>query len=356
MSKETPEWLNNNVLAGYGRQMWHREESLMAEENVYPGAIPVGEVKRRLFGWHAVPRRVAVELPCGIDEMTHIGEDGRPMRWVVQDDRQAMARDDNDLIMGLFKDGYQGHQYDEWLIGAVSNILGESLGGGVGGLGIGSAGLLKGGAVAWVQVELPDVFRNRHGVNFHPRLLGFTSFDGSLATSWKMVNGIVVCDNTMEAARGESGAIYKIKHTRNSGYRLKDARQALGLVEREADEFDTEINALCETTVTDRQWFAFLDTYVPTVKDGEKLKGRSLTMAEGKRDALSRLWTHDARVAPWRGTAWGVRQAVNTWGHWEQMVRGAERTERIMLSAIKGDQAKMDDGALEVLGKVLATV
>jgi hypothetical protein len=47
-------------------------------------------------------------------------------------------------------------------------------------------------------------------------------------------------------------------------------------------------------------------------------------------------------------------QAVNTWTHHLQAVRGAERAERNMLNAITGATAKSDDETLALLGKILA--
>jgi hypothetical protein len=73
---------------------------------------------------------------------------------------------------------------------------------------------------------------------------------------------------------------------------------------------------------------------------------RSAGIAERKRQALGRLWNHDARVSPWRGTAWGVVQAVNTYVHHEQTVRGAARAERNMLRAVDGGIDQLDTATL----------
>lgn len=83
------------------------------------------------------------------------------------------------------------------------------------------------------------------------------------------------------------------------------------------------------------------------------MPSRARTSAEKKRDGLSRLWNHDARVAPWKGTAWGVVQAVNTWTHHEQTVRGAARTDRNMLRAVDGTTDTLDRATLTTLRKVL---
>ncbi|MCT9929819.1 DUF932 domain-containing protein [Planotetraspora sp. A-T 1434] len=58
-------------------------------------------------------------------------------------------------------------------------------------------------------------------------------------------------------------------------------------------------------------------------------------------------------MSPWRGTAWGVVQAVNTFTHHEQNVRGADRAERNMLRAVTGGIDELDRGTLRTLSAVL---
>jgi hypothetical protein len=121
-----------------------------------------------------------------------------------------------------------------------------------------------------------------------------------------------------------------------------------------SDDFAAEVAQLCATPVSPVQWTAFLDAHVPRADvSGAPLKGRSLTMAENKRDTLLRLYRHDQRVAPWAGTAHGVMQAVNTYEHHEGTVRGAQRPERNMLRTVTGDFAKLDRETLATLESVL---
>ncbi|MEZ0076246.1 DUF932 domain-containing protein [Planotetraspora sp. GP83] len=332
MSRESLEWLNANTLIGFTEKRgtaWHYRASMQSEEpNHYPGPIPVDDVKRRLFSWEAVSSPVYVEDPRGgISQVPG---------------RQAILRSDNGHVMGIFSDGYEPHPYVEWLIHTISRLLDADLS-------IGSAGLLKGGAVAWVSVEVPENIRTPEGVEFRPHLFGATSFDGSLATTFKRAVTNIVCDNTMAAGLAERGQQVKIKHSRHSKFRLAEARDALNIVYALAEEFSESVRDLCRTSVNRWQWDAFLDAHVPMPDQ----PGRSRTMAENKRDTLTRLWNHDLRVSPWCGTAWGVVQAVNTFTHHEQNVRGAERAERNMLRAVTGGIDELDRGTLRTLSAVL---
>jgi len=56
--------------------------------------------------------------------------------------------------MGIFSPGYTMHQYQEWLLTTVGDILDDTLA-------ISSAGLLKAGAIAWVEVSVPDSITTR---------------------------------------------------------------------------------------------------------------------------------------------------------------------------------------------------
>jgi phage/plasmid-like protein (TIGR03299 family) len=353
MSRETLEHLNTNTLIGNtdarGTAWHYRAEHQGDESNHYPGPIPVADVRRRLFSWEAVSRPVAVEQVADLESMTHLNDFGIPSRWEPVTDKQAICRSDNGVVMGIFGTGYSMHQYDEWLLTTVADILDDDLS-------ISSAGLLRGGAVAWVEVSMPESIRTPEGIVFRPNLLATTSFDGSVATTFKRTVTDVVCDNTREAALAERGQTYKVKHSRHSRAQLAPARDALAMIHTIADDFAREVATMCATPVSESQWSAFLDAYVPRIQPttGQPLTGRSLTMADRKRCALKRLYRSDERVAPWAGTAHGVVQAVNTFEHHEAVVRGVQRPERNMLRAITGDFGRLDRKTMSVLETVLA--
>lgn len=234
MSTETLSSLNTNTLIGHTLHRgtaWHyRAEEQGKEPNHYPGPVPPEDVARRLFGWEALALPVAVERPADILTMTHRGADGMPRQWVQIEGRQAIARSDEDdgHVLGVFTDAYEAHQYTEYLLTAVTNILDDSLS-------ISSAGVLRKGAVAWVEVSVPESITTPEGVEFRPNLLATTALDGSLATTYKRTVTDVVCDNTRAAALREEGQELKIRHLRHSRLRLADARSALNIVHGLAD-------------------------------------------------------------------------------------------------------------------------
>lgn len=349
MSRETAQWLNTMTLIGFTEKRgkaWHwRESDQGAEPNHYPGAIPLEDVKRRLFFW--TPREGSVDS-------TYIDDDG--VTTINESDAKHIIRPKTDRfgpakILGKFKKDYKIHDYEEWLTTKIANILDADLQ-------IGSAGLLKDGAQAWVQAEMPENVTTPEGVEFRPYISGATSLDGSLSTTYKTGNELIVCDNTMHAALQGSAFRVKIRHTKNSLDKIHDMRTALGVVHQEAESFAAEIKELTSTTVTDRQWSAFLDVYTP-LPEVKKTKGggpgNGYTLAENKRDRLSSLYYNDPRSSDWAGTAFGVLQAVNTYNNHDSIVRGDHsRAERNMQLALRGKVDKSDAKVLDVLKMVLA--
>ncbi len=294
MSTETTEWLYTNVLAGYSKERtpwWYAGPREGILSPLYDGPIPISEVKTRLFGWEPVEGVMKGHLPDG--------------RSAVVVGRKTIHRSDTGAILGTPSVGYQLHGYGEWLIDNVGLLLDD------GGLHIGSAGLLKGGAVAWVQIELGEDVTTKHGVTFRPRLLACTSFDSTLPSTEKLVNGIVVCDNTMTAALGEKGVQkYQVKHTKNSKFDITSAREALDLVIASASDFEREVEALCKTRITNKVWDEFVNTMFP-LRDTANARVKTITTE--KRDMLQELRDSDERVSPWRNTAFAAVQAWNTY-------------------------------------------
>lgn len=350
MSRETMTWLNQNTLIGFTEKRghaWHYDQDLQeGAGNHYEGAIPVADVEKRLFDWDAIelPVTATVEVP-GMNES---GEFETVTTHVEIPGKKAIANSKTLDVYGIFSQSYVAHQFREWLIKNVSTILGDTLS-------IGSAGLLQKGAVAWVSVEVPDSIETPEGIVFRPNLLACTSHNGSLATTYKRVVTNVVCDNTMAAGLAEDGQVFKVRHTSRSMNRIHEARDALAIMETAAADFEAEVKALCETTVTDKQWANFLELHAPKLeKDGTEKTGRAFTLAVKEQEQLSQLWKADPRVEPWKNTAFGVLQAVNTHTHHFQTVRNTDRRERNMLRALRGGVDDLDTSTIKELELVLA--
>lgn len=335
MSRETLTHLNTQTLIGYTSkrgQAWHyRADHQGAEPNHYEHAVPVADVRRRLFHWSPVEA-----------DLQAVTLDDTGVHTFADPTRKAIVRPDTGAILGVFRTGYQVHDYDQWLIDNVEGILDADLH-------IGSAGLLRGGAVAWVQVEMADTL-NTAGVEFRPFLTATTSLDGSIATTYQTGAQVVVCDNTLSAALNTADTRVKVRHSRNSLDKLAQVRDALGIVHQVADQFSAQVEQLTNQTVTDAQWARFLTAYCST--DDPNAGKRAVTARKAQAAQLEQLWNHDQRVTPWRGTAYGVIAAANTYAHHLAPVRGATRPERNAERLVTGKVHDLDSHTLQVLAGV----
>lgn len=341
MSKESYDWLNQNVLVGFTEKRghaWHYKASAQGDEqNHYAGAIPIEDVKRRLFHWKAVEFPVCVRVP---DDRTALG-----FRYIPQDDRKAIVRDDTQDTLGIFKDSYAIHQYDEWLLQNIANIIDDSS------LEIGSAGLLRNGGVAWVSIEMPENVTTKAGFEFRPHLIATTSHNGTLATTYKRVVTAVVCDNTLSGALGEDGAQFKARHSKNSNYKIQSVRDALGIVHKMADDVMLEIERLSSITVTDAEWDAIVNQLMPVGSEGD-VRPQAISRAKNKQEVVRHLYKNDPRVAPWQHTGLGVLNAFNTFNH-HFTGKDTSRVERNAWNTLTGKTESADRQVLSVLNQVV---
>lgn len=341
MTRESYEWLNENVIIGFGEKhgkaWWPMDPSF---KNLYADAVPL-DVATEFFGrWRPVEADVLFEAEDG--KLTGDSEGGKLIyRWQPGSPLHKKR-------LGIHSDGYQIHDRVEWLINNVSKMLD-------GDLAIGSIGELNKGRVAWVQVEAPDTITHSSGEQFRPFIAATTSLDGSTATTYKAGSTRIVCDNTRDAFFSGAKGKYRVKHTRHSTSQasIQSAREALDIVFAVTTEYQEEIDMLLATAVNEKQWDAFLTSFVPIPEED----GRGKTMAENKRMAMEDLWVNDERVSPWKNTAWGVLQAANTWNTHMSIVRNADdRVERQWMNFLSGKVTKDDTKAMDALAPILANV
>lgn len=330
MTSETQGWLNENVLVGFTEKRgnaWHWRQGT---DNHYPAEIPVEDVRRRLFDWDPVK----VETHYRADGFhSHFTPSGEYVYLNNKTGRKLCATTETHKV----------HGYSEWLIQNVENVLDDYVQ-------IGSAGLLKGGNLAWVQIELPEN-RQASGVEFRPTILATTSIDGSLATTYKAVNTIVVCDNTLAAGLAEDSVAHKVRHTVNSKFKVLEARERIGIVlEKQAEIFSEQVSGLVHREVTAKQFASFLEAVNPIPSD----PGRGRTLAEKKRSKLLDMWAADPRVSIWQNTVWGVMQLMNTYETHERKFKG-DRAESTLMGTVTGKAFEKDAASRAQIERILAS-
>jgi phage/plasmid-like protein (TIGR03299 family) len=346
MSKETMEWLRSNIRVGYvgsdGPAWWAASGEYMTDGSHFDGPVPVEEVERLL----------SVEFVEGTVFSTYTDADGN--KQSVQDKtRKTIITPDNGAILGIFKQGYQVHGYKQWTADQIAAILDTSKGE----LGTKSVGLLRNRGVAFMQAQLTGSGLEVGGFEFTPYILAATSVDGTLSSTYATGVTAAVCDNTLASALMSATTKFKVKHSRNSVGKLGDVRNALGLVYQAGDEFARAASALQSVDVTAADFAAWLDLTAPVPAPDPKSStgGAKYTNAVKLRETYEAMWSHDAKVKPWAGTAFGVVQLANTHNTWKRNVSGADggRMERTYLNVVTGITAREDAQSLDALATVM---
>lgn len=322
--------------AARGEQSWHyNATNKISVANHYTGAIPVQDVLDKLFHW------TPVEVPFDFPYFTAEGD----LRQMSDPKRKVLVRPDLDLVLGVPAATYKGHGYAEWLVDSWGQVLDSDE------VHISAAGMLGHGKTGWVEISR-ESFTTVAGIEVRPFIIAASSFDQTLSTTFKEATTLAVCWNTLEAAMGEAGRIYKKKHTSKSKLEVLAIRDALGIMESQHDAVDAAIEKLLAEPVSDERFDRFVEAYAGTAKAKE---GRGQTIANTKARELKILWRDSEMVAPWAGTAFGVLQAANTYNHHINHLKDADgdaielkNVERVL----NGDNAKNDARALEILASV----
>lgn len=244
---------------------------------------------------------------------THISNDGLPGEMVPLENRQAIRRTDNGLVLNTVSKSHGLHQFEEVLIKNLVNLLDAS----EGDLKVSGAGLLKNGAVGWIQVQA-DCLEAGNG-DVAPTLTLASSHDGSLATSYRMGMYRFACSNQIGTLRKGGANVYKLRHTINSKMNFTTARQALGMMWKQADEFDMQVKRLIDTEVTTARFDEIVNRLMPIPKDDATEAAK--TRSTNRRDSIFDIYMRDDRVKEFTGTGWGVVQAFNTYSQHERPFR-----------------------------------
>ena len=331
-SNESLKWLNRQILVGFtdGKKPWWYVEALQDDEpTIYSGAVPLDDVKRRIFDWEVVRCAIKVDLPNRSDVLV-------PKMYAIVNSKTGH-------VFKIASENYVIHQYQDWLVKKVAILLDN------GNLQIGSAGLLRKGAGAFVSVETPENVKTRSGMQIKPKLLAASSHDSKLASTYKFVSTIVVCDNTLNWALAEKDSnTYRMRHTANSLGRLEDVRKSLDIVIADSRGMIDFLDSLSEIKVSDSQWQEIVERLVP-VPDSSR--PQVVARLENKHLELDNLWRNDPRCSPWHGSGLGVFQAFNTHNH-HIAGQDASRFDRNMHKTLSNASLKEDRKILRVLNAV----
>lgn len=345
-------WANNGFMSldettGQWRAWWQHEDF----KGGYPGPIPMEDLRRRMLHWVTQECDIAVRMEVfegDYDDDVVDPETGvtHYYRWVPDPTRKAIVRPDNQAVFGYVgRDTYGLHQYTGFMQVCENIADGE--------LGLASAFLMDQGGVFVVNMELPDDITTEAGIDHRIRLMGFTSQNQRFNDTWKVVDEFAVCSNSFNLNLRGKGNEFSVKHTSRNMARIADARQALGLVYKAAEEYNALLDALTKVDVTDDQFHAIIRHAFPMpeakVVDSKITNQSAITRMENRHAELAEHLKFTT-ACPWAGTLFGAFQAWSTWNQHDRP-KGDALAASIM-GTIDGRIAQQDAAFFQIVAQL----
>jgi phage/plasmid-like protein (TIGR03299 family) len=204
-----------------------------------------------------------------------------------------------------------------------------------------TAGSLRDGRETFVTMKLPQTLmlegsNGRDDIDLY--LAAMSSHDGTAA--WRVIVTPVriVCANTQRMALRAAKATYAIRHTRTAKAKIAQARQALGIVWRYCEEFETAAQNLINSTLVLDEFQQIVDQLWPT--DPTDMVGpRAAGIRDRRNQSLRSLFSEADTQQSIRGTRWAGLQAITEYLDHHAPARDDQvRATRVLTSHALGER------------------
>ena len=204
-------------------------------------------------------------------------------------------------VLGVVGNSYQPIQNEEHA-DLLDAIVDE------GGAHFETAGSLNGGKQTFITMKVPS-FMDFGGKDPHELYLSaLNSHDGSSSFRLIVTPIRIVCANTQAAALSAAKASFGVRHTRGAKNTIQQARQALGLTFKYAEEFEAEMTKLLNESMTPRQFGSFADKLWTPPKADES---RTILTRHGeRRDLVMDLFKSSPTLKDVKGTRYAAYNAI----------------------------------------------
>jgi len=228
--------------------------------------------------------------------------------WHPADDYRAVVRDDTGHLFQIASDRYVPLQPRD--NAAFLFSLAETHG-----MEIETMGGLSDGARIWGLANNAKGIKLPGDDEVKPYLLAVTSYDGSMARTWKYVATRVVCHNTLTIGMGEVGGVVKVRNT--SAHNDDIVRQRLGLVDEYFGSFGEKASKLASARPTRAQVDKLLLELFGKADDATKPVARNNLTTQSRNvigDVERQIvCSPGSNLDSSRGTAWGVLNGVTAY-------------------------------------------
>ena len=254
---------------------WSRIGTNVGQEQMIENAI-----KRAQMDWEVVQKPITV--------------DGK-----VYDKLVANTRSDNGEILGMVSNRYQVVQNTE-SFDMVNEMLKSGL------ISLEKMGELDGGRRTWLIAKMQDQKVVEDKVT--PYLIFQNSHDGSTNLRVGIAPLRIVCQNQFNVAFKNTEQQWSIRHTSNAQNRLEEAKNTILLANDYMDTFTKDAEALVNKKVDQSQYWNIMKKLYPVNDEMSDLRKERIGE---ELKAIRKLYVHADDLQNYRGTAWGIFNAIS---------------------------------------------
>ncbi|MCX5083695.1 DUF932 domain-containing protein [Streptomyces sp. NBC_00401] len=197
-----------------------------------------------------------------------------------------------------------------------------------------TAGSLKNGRQVFLTMKLPQTMTVAGSDRTDLYIVASNSHDGNSKFRVVTTPIRVVCANTERAAFRGAPSVFAVSHTAGAKGRIAQARQALGLTFKYAEEFEKAAERMVQAELTLTELQQVVDQAFPMTHDGKVAQANQ----RKRRAAVSNLFLYGENQAGIRGTRWAGYNAITEYVNHVAPARGtkteqqkaATRAERII--------------------------
>jgi len=226
--------------------------------------------------------------------------------------------------LGIVGDDYTTVQNEQ--VAEVLNLLVDASG-----AHFETAGSMRKGRSVFVTMKLPDAMTIAGVDRLDLYLAATTSHDGTASLRLDATPVRIVCANTQRMAYQRSQGSYTFRHTGNVTGKIAEARQALGLMWKHFDAWQSEAEKMLDATLTVGQFEAIVTQVWPLAEDASDT---AVNKAKQRAGVLRYLITEADTVKAIRGTRWAGYQAITEYlDHYAPATSGLIRAQRALTVA-----------------------
>jgi phage/plasmid-like protein (TIGR03299 family) len=167
------------------------------------------------------------------------------------------------------------------------------------------AGSLFGDKKVFATLSMPKA--NFLGDDYQPYLFVYSAHDGSSSFKAGITNIRVICTNRITAMLDKAKRVWAIRHSNNAQSRIKEAANSLMLASTYQEAFGKWAEGMAAKKVNTAKAVKLVFPYPPVVA---KRSGKNV---DSIREAVLRIAETKDDLQNFRGTAYGMYQAIADW-------------------------------------------